>query len=210
MILLFGGEKGGSGKSTLATNAAVYLQREGASVILIDTDRQLTAANWAEVREESEAPSLTCVSVLTNVAATIRKLSADYDHAVIDAGGRDSEQLRAAMVVADRMVTPVKPSQADLWTLDTMTELVAMARGFNEGLDARVVLTMASPHPKAVETEPVRAALAELETFTACEATIHHRKAYPNALALGLSVIEVGGEAAAKVETESLMKELIA
>jgi hypothetical protein len=47
---------------------------------------------------------------------------------VIDAGGRDSVELRAAMTVADVLYIPIQASQFDVWTLDQMNVLVEQAR----------------------------------------------------------------------------------
>ena len=52
MILLLGGEKGGTGKTTIATNLAALRAAAGYDVLLIDTDRQGTAAAWCQVRAE--------------------------------------------------------------------------------------------------------------------------------------------------------------
>jgi len=46
MILLVGSQKGGCGKSTTAVNICVQLAKNGRDVVLVDADRQCTAANW--------------------------------------------------------------------------------------------------------------------------------------------------------------------
>jgi len=45
-------QKGGSGKTTIATHLARALQLDGASVVLIDSDPQGSARDWAAVRED--------------------------------------------------------------------------------------------------------------------------------------------------------------
>ncbi len=54
MIVLCDSEKGGTGKSTLATNVAVAVATQGRYVILVDTDRQLTASHWAGRRNAED------------------------------------------------------------------------------------------------------------------------------------------------------------
>ena len=129
-VVLFGGEKGGTGKTTLATNMAAMLALAGRDVLLLDTDRQGTASFWATVREEADvAPQISCVQKFSKGLATqIRDLAGRYDEIVIDAGGRDSMELRYALGVADRAYVPVQPFQFDIWTLQQMEELVEMAR----------------------------------------------------------------------------------
>ena len=57
-----------------------------------------------------------------------------YDEIVIDAGGRDSMELRYALGVCDRAYILVQPFQFDIWTLRQMDELVEIAQGLNDKL----------------------------------------------------------------------------
>lgn len=45
-------QKGGSGKTTIATHLARALQLDGADVLLVDSDPQGSARDWAAVRED--------------------------------------------------------------------------------------------------------------------------------------------------------------
>ena len=45
-------QKGGSGKTTIATHLARALQLGGADVLLVDSDPQGSARDWAAVRED--------------------------------------------------------------------------------------------------------------------------------------------------------------
>ena len=118
MIILIGGEKGGSGKSCLAQNLAVYLQKSGRDVLLLDADPQATTNDWAKEREENDAvPTLPCVQASGNLRQTLKDLSKRYDNIVIDCGGQDTEALRSAMTVATHMLLPFRPKRRDLKTL---------------------------------------------------------------------------------------------
>ena len=98
-ITVFGGEKGGTGKTTLATNIAAMLALRGKDVLLLDTDRQGTASFWATVREEEKIePRVACVQKFgKGLPAQVRDLAERYDEIIIDAGGRDSMELRYAL-----------------------------------------------------------------------------------------------------------------
>jgi cellulose biosynthesis protein BcsQ len=74
-------------------------------------------------------------------------LAGRYQDILIDAGGRDSVELRAALVVAEHAFIPIQASQFDVWTLSRVNELVKTARGFNSGLRAFIVLSRISPNP---------------------------------------------------------------
>ena len=99
MILLCGGEKGGTGKSTIATNLAAMRLKESADVLLLDTDPQASSSYWSSIRDEDE--SLKRVSCVQKFGKGLEKelyaLSEKYDDLIIDAGGRDSAELRASM-----------------------------------------------------------------------------------------------------------------
>ena len=118
MIVLIGGEKGGTGKSTIATNLAAYLAGRVADVILLDSDQQSTAARWVERRNQNHPhlPKVHCVQKTGDVFETIRDLASRYQQVLIDAGGRDSEELRTAMAAAQKLYAPLKASQPDLET----------------------------------------------------------------------------------------------
>ena len=117
MIILIGGEKGGTGKTTLATNMAAMRALAGRDVLLIDTDPQGSANYWAQNRDEEEiSPRVACVQKFgKGLPAEVKDLAVRYQDIIIDAGGRDSVELRSAMVIADQAYIPIQPSQFDIW-----------------------------------------------------------------------------------------------
>jgi len=191
MKLLVGGEKGGAGKSTLATNLAAHLAFEGVDVVLLDADPQGTSAKWQGRRAELEdVPAVHCVQRTGDVSGTIRDLAARYQVVIIDAGGRDSRELRTAMVAADLFLTPTRASQADLETMPKMNELVSLARGLNPGLVAFAVLSMAPSNPQVNEVAEAKELLAEFDQIKLADTIIRDRKVYRDALLEGLGVVE--------------------
>jgi chromosome partitioning protein len=160
MIVLIGGEKGGTGKTTLAIHLAALRAAAGNDILLVDTDRQGSASAWCAVRdEEGRAPRVACVQKFgKGLGAEVRAMAEKYRDVVIDAGGRDSVELRAAMTVADALFIPIQASQFDVWTLDAMNLLVEQAGTINERLRAFAVLNRASPNPSVKEAEDARGA----------------------------------------------------
>ena len=162
MIVLVGGEKGGTGKTTLATNLAALRAAAGRDVLLVDTDRQGSASFWGAVRDEAAGEgaalaAVPCVQVFgKGVARQLADLAGRYDDVVVDAGGRDSVELRSAMVGAERLYVPVQASQFDVWTLEQMDELVSQAQAINPDLEAGVVINRASTHPRVREADEAR------------------------------------------------------
>ena len=49
-------QKGGSGETTIATHLARALQLDGHDVLLVDSDPQGSARDWAAVREDQPVP----------------------------------------------------------------------------------------------------------------------------------------------------------
>ena len=202
MILLIGAEKGGVGKSTIASNLAVHLAREGVDVVLLDTDTQATCARFVERRNEAAAvPELHCVQRTGDVAPALRDLATRYQVVIVDAGGRDSKELRTAASVADLMLTPVRASQADLETLPKVNELIGLAKGFNPALQAYAVLSMAPTNPVIREVDDARELLADFDQLQLADTVIRDRKVYRDALLAGRGVVELdNGQAKAEIQ----------
>jgi chromosome partitioning protein len=194
MIILIGGEKGGTGKTTIATNLAAKRALAGRDVLLIDTDQQGSANYWAQSRDESESKPqrVACVQKFGKGLQTeVMDLAKRYQDIVIDAGGRDSVELRAGLVVADKAYIPIQPSQFDIWTLDRMEALVSSAKGFNPNLGAWVVISRVSTNPSVHEFQDAQEILADFENLQLSGSVIRDRIAYRKAARDGLSVDEV-------------------
>lgn len=208
MIALFGGEKGGTGKSTLTTNLAVWLAKQGRDTIIVDTDRQMTASNWVDRRNAIEGlVTVHCAEKHGNVFHAVRDLAQRYDEVIVDAGGRDSEELRTALVAAHVIYVPLRASQPDLETSVHMNELVTLARGMNPALDARLIISMAPTNPAINETAQAQELLRELPVFGLSSAIIRERKIYRDAISDGRGVVEMDNPKAT-AEIEALAKEI--
>lgn len=193
MIVLIGGEKGGTGKTTLATNLAALRAKAGRDVVLVDTDLQASANYWVQLRDEAGIrPRVACLQKFGKGLATeLRDLARRYEDIVIDAGGRDSVELRAALVVAEKVYIPIQPSQFDIWTLSRMDELVGTAKGFNPNLDAYVVISRASPNPSVSEWTEAKEAISDFVHLKLAGVVIYDRIAYRKAAREGLGVAEL-------------------
>lgn len=194
MIVLIGGEKGGTGKTTSATNLAALRAGDDRDVLLVDTDKQGSASDWAAVREETEGvPRVSCVQVFgKQVSSQVQDLAERYDDLIVDAGGRDSVELRSAMVVADRFFVPLQASQFDVWTIERVEELVEQARAINPSLVARVFINRASPHPQVREAMEAEEILEDFEHLFFSGVILHDRITFRRAASQGVAVTETG------------------
>lgn len=192
MIILIGGEKGGPGKTTIATNLAAIRTQETGDLLLIDTDKQPTASYWCSLREDNNImPRVASIqkyekSVRTETLA----LKERYQDIILDAGGRDSPELRSALLVADKAVFPLRPSQFDLWTLGRINTLVETASGFNETLKAYVVINQVSPNPAVKEVEEAKEMIGEFSTLRLLKTHLCERIVYRRAAIQGMAVTE--------------------
>lgn len=214
MIVLVGVEKGGTGKTTLSVSLAAMRAMAGRDVLLVDADHQGSAQEWARLRaEQSEfipMASITCVSKHGPKAGhDIALMKSRFDDIIVDAGGRDSVELRAAMVIAERMVMPVRPSQFDTWTLGPMIQLVNDARARGNNLTPILVINAASPNPQVREAEELAEELAEHDEFYVSPHVLCDRIAYRKAVRSGMCVLEMpGADPKAVQELKTLYKEV--
>ena len=207
-IILIGGEKGGSGKSTTATNLAVFLKLEGHDVMLLDADKQATSTKWVGRRNDAGYPEIHSAQKLGDIYKTAIDLGGRYGFVIIDAGGRDSRELRTGMVAADVLYIPIKASQADLETLPVVDELVSLSRGMNPGLLNRTLLCMAPTNERIKEVEDAQALLVDFPDLPLSNCIIRERKIYRDALLLGKGVVEMKNSDA-KAEIQLLGQEIL-
>jgi chromosome partitioning protein len=96
--------------------------------------------------------------------------------------------LRAALTVAELVLIPVQPRSFDLWGAEATVELVREAREINERLRAIAVLNSADAQGQ--DNDAAAEALREIVGIELAPGVIVRRKAFPNAAAAGLSVLE--------------------
>ena len=193
MVVLIGGEKGGTGKTTIATNLAALRALAGHDVLLVDTDSQGSASYWTSARDESQiTPRVACIQKFgKGLQGEVQDLAGRYQDVIIDAGGRDSVELRVAMIVAHKAFVPIQASQFDVWTLGRMNDLAVTAQGFNPDLPVWVVINRGSTNPSVTEIAQAGAILDDFEHLDLATSVIHDRIAYRKATREGLSVAEM-------------------
>lgn len=208
MILLIGSQKGGCGKSTTAINICTYLATTGRDVVLVDSDRQCTAANWAMDRATNVGlPTVHCVQKYENIRDTLLDLNKRYEFVIVDAAGRDSRELRTGMTAANVLLVPFRPSQPDLDTLPNLKEVIIQARDLNPELIVYGLLTMAPTNPTIHEVDEAKSYLLDYPEINILNTIIRDRKVYRDAMSEGLGVVEMNNQKAIN-EIHSLIKEI--
>ena len=202
MVILIGGEKGGPGKTTIATNIAAMRTEKSNDLLLIDTDKQPTASYWCSLREDHHvSPRVANIQKFDKTVRTeTLELKTKYEDIVIDAGGRDSPELRGALLVAEKAIFPLRPSQFDLWTLGRMNTLVETAQEFNECLQAFIVINQASPNPAVKEVQEARDLISEFANIRLLKTILCERIVYRRAAIQGMAVTEYKPEDSKAIE----------
>lgn len=193
MIITIGNTKGGVGKTTLALNVAIARAIAGREVWLIDGDRQGTAQTAVSIRAENQKlPGIACATYPDGptLRAQVQQQASKFDDVIIDAGGRDSTGLRAALILSDVLLVPFQPRSYDVWALDDIGELVDEARSVRDGLRAFAVLNLADPGKNSSDNEDAALAVADVPQFEYLDCPIRRRKVFANAAGQGLSVLE--------------------
>lgn len=204
MIITVGSIKGGCGKSLIATNLTVISAKKDRRVLLVDADEQGTSGDWADHRIGlGVTTSWTTIRLRANAVRTeILKLTPNYDDIIIDCGGRDTASLRAALTVSDIFLVPFQPKSFDIWTSSKVAALVEEAKSLNEKLISYAFIncgcTRGNDNDEAEEILSMTNGLK----FLPC--TIAQRKAFSNATADGLSVIELKSDSKAISEIYDL------
>jgi chromosome partitioning protein len=127
-VIVFANEKGGVGKSTLSFHCAVGLVHSGARVLAIDADsRQRSLSQTLDLRSGTATAlkaDLPCPRHVVldqqgsaHLCQEMLRLGSDADFIVIDLPGFDSVTARAAMSIANTLVTPVGNSTFDIMAL---------------------------------------------------------------------------------------------
>jgi len=214
MVILIASEKGGSGKTTIAITIAAMLAGNGRDVLLLDTDTQASASEWGSLRDNVAAyPRLTVLQKTGAVNKEVAKLVDKYDDIVIDAGGRDSEEMRSALLVAHVWYIPVRASQFDVWTIGKAVSLYETASLYNKELCARVIVNGASTHASHNDLDSVTEVVHEItDLFDVSPCVFSERNSFKKAAAQGCCVTELTGKSydkKAAMEAEALYMEIV-
>ena len=194
MIVTVGNTKGGVGKTTVALNLAIAQARTGRDVWFIDGDRQGTAQAAIALRAEAErAPGIARATYPdgSTLRSQVLHQTGKFADIIIDAGGRDSGALRAALILSDVLLVPFHPRTYDVWAFDDMAAMVDEACAVRDGLRVKAVLNCADPGNKSKDNIEAAAAVGELERFEYLPTPLRRRKAFANAAGAGLSVLEL-------------------
>jgi chromosome partitioning protein len=144
LIVTIANEKGGVSKTTTAVEFALQALAEGYKVMLIDTDPQQGAAKF-RARRRQLSPELIDLRVTPitgkTVGTQIQDFAQDVDILVVDSGGRDSQEMRLAMLTSHIVVIPTSAKAAETDGLNKMAMLVNECSLQNRSIKPLLLLT---------------------------------------------------------------------
>ncbi len=209
MIISIINQKGGTGKSTIACNLAVAYALAGKDIVLVDSDKQGTAANFRAFRKlQPNLVQFPTWQILTNtIDDDVPKIRSEIT--VIDVGGHDSQVFRGAMACSDVVIVPMQPSGPDIWGAETTLSILMDLRKIKKDLRVYGLLNMVNPSAKAVrEMNDVIHSLEDDFDFKFFESRLVARVQYQYTLTTGMSVLEQSADMKARAEFEALFKEI--
>jgi len=203
MITVVGNMKGGTGKSTVTFNLAVWLGHQGKSLRLFDLDPQQTLADALDVRqEEAYEPKLPNAEFQDALADLTKNINSD--EVLIDVSMSDQQALKEALVICDRVLIPVAPSQADIWSTQRFIKLINETCT-NKKPELLALINRADTHPLVTETKESEEALDFLPGIHRIKkARLHNRTAYRRSFSEGLAVFELNPSGKASKEVLKL------
>jgi chromosome partitioning protein len=205
MILSVLSQKGGVGKTTLAIHLAAELARSGSRVLLIDTDPQASALDWAAARVAD--PLFSVVGVPRPVLhREVPALAAGYDHVVIDGPPQVADITRSAIMASDLVLIPVQPSAFDVWGARAVISLLNEAAPLKQNL-----ITAFAINRRIVNTAIGRDVIEALAVYQVpvLTAVIAQRVAFAEAAGAATTVFEMDPTSAASAEVTALTQEVL-
>jgi chromosome partitioning protein len=204
MLTVVGNLKGGTGKSTVAFNLAVWLAHDKTGVVAFDLDPQCTLVDVCDVREEDGFEP--AVEVSTNLEE-LEELASDKKFKkpiIVDMSATNMPAMEKAIALADRILIPVQPSQADIWSTQRFLKIVNNCIDKNNKPEVLGFINRADTHIGVRETGEAEEALQMMQGIKAIDIRLYQRTAYRRSFSEGLGVFELDPMGKASKEMKKL------
>jgi len=196
--------KGGAGKTTLSLHLARALS-ERAPTLLVDTDPQGSARDWAEQAGGNAFP-VVGVDRAGALKSTVNQLASSYEWVVIDGAAKLEEMGAHAVSTAHLVIIPVQPSPLDLWACSDLVSQIKQRQAIADGIPtaafqitrAKKGTTLAREIGEAVKDY-------ELPLF---DGSIHDRTIFAKSLSEGKSALDLEPNGDAAWEINHLVKQI--
>lgn len=211
MIINLSHFKGGVGKTTLTINIAIALKKIGYDVSILDLDGLQSSILFNKMRVKNGYSSINCLAIetLEEMKMVFKEFNNDAKFLIVDSGGYDGDINRFAMLNADIIITPVAPSQVELFGLQKYTSILKhMSEKTGQIFKTNIIINNADVRSQG--------AIKELQNFIKdndiymdlYKTVVCSRADFKRAYGEGLGVIELDADCKAASEVISLVKEI--
>lgn len=208
MVVTIGNQKGGTGKTTIATNMAVLSAIKNKKTLLIDADSQSSSMDFRGLRK-NDSNSVQAVQITKPTIHTDIRTFDNFDNIFIDAGGRDSETFRSAIMACDFLLVPVTPSAYDVWSSEETFKVLRQARIYRK-IKAAIVLNQVVKNTNiSQDVQRVLRDIAKEYDLKICRTILYSRVAYRESVSVGKGVCEYTQKSKAGIEIQKLYKEVV-
>jgi len=217
MILNFSHFKGGVGKTALTLNVAVALKCAGHDVTILDLDGLESSVLWNRIRVNNGHEALNCITVrsagiaeiVAELAGVFEEFGGDDRILLVDSGGYDGDINRFAMIHADILITPVSPSQVEVFGLQKYMEILKQITAkTGQVFKTNVVVNNADIRSQSAIAELKGFIEGNEEYLDLYNTVIHSRTAFKHSYGEGLGVVEWDTNSMASSEIRALVEEI--
>lgn len=196
-------QKGGSGKTTIATHLARAFQLDGYDVLLVDSDPQGSARDWAAVNPDQ--PVAVVGLDRPTIDRDLRKVTSK-DIVVIDGAPQAADLAVSAIKAADLVLIPVQPSPYDIWAASDLVDIVKQRMELSDDkLKAAFIVSRAIKGTR-IGSDVVQA--LEGYNLPVLASVITQRVAFPETATKGVTVLDDDNAEMAKKEIMTLLHEV--
>jgi chromosome partitioning protein len=207
MLTVIGNLKGGTGKSTVAFNLAVWLAHEKSGVRVFDLDPQATLIDTAEIREEDGyEPTFEVSNDIDELETLVHSKGKKTPQLLADVSATNMLHMMKAISLAKRVLIPVQPSQADIWSTQRFLKIVLSSIDQKKKPEILGFINRADTHIGVRETGEAEEALQLLPNIEALDIRLYQRTAYRRSFSEGLAVFEQDPMCKAAREMKKLAK----
>ena len=217
-VIAVANQKGGCGKTTLTMNLAGVLARDGMQVLVIDADPQASAQQWAMKAGEQGIGFEVMTHPHEDIHRKVREMAAKgYDVILIDCPpgasqaitGKDSHTSisRMALLAADLVIVPVRPSMLDYLASHQLLPLLRDVGSLKAQQKVFIVVNGKPPGRTRAGMEAISVAEDVFRIdgvdVRVLRSEVTTRQAFVMSPTTGQTVViyEPGGKAAAEIET---------
>lgn len=208
MVITIGNQKGGVGKTTIATNMAVLSSMKNKQTLLVDADSQGSSMDFRSLRKDN-FNSVHAVQITKPTIHTDISTFGNFDNIFIDAGGRDSETFRSAIMACDCLLVPATPSPYDVWSSEETFKILRQARIYKK-IKACIILNQVVKNTNvSQEVQKVIKKMAKEYNLEICKGILYSRVVYRESVSEGKGVCEYAPNSKASIEIQNLYKEVV-